>query len=224
MRFISILQQVRVKICCISSKQEAFDAIGFGASALGLVGEMPSGPGVISDEEIFEIARVVPPPVATFLLTSKTNSREIIEHYQKTQTNTIQIVDELAGRDYDEIRIALPNVKLVQVVHVIDEKSVAEAVELAESVDAILLDSGNPNLQIKELGGTGRKHDWHLSRKIVEKINKPVFLAGGLSAENVREAIETVQPFGLDLCSGVRTEGKLDKRKLERFFEAMERI
>ncbi|MET0753099.1 MAG: phosphoribosylanthranilate isomerase [Pyrinomonadaceae bacterium] len=214
----------RVKICCISSKQEALDAIGFGASALGLVGEMPSGPGVISDEEIFEIARIVPPPIATFLLTSKTSASEIIEHHKRVQTNTIQIVDELSERNYAEIRAALPNIKLVQVVHVTDEKSVDEAVELAEPVDAILLDSGNPNLQIKELGGTGRKHDWRLSRKIVESIDKPVFLAGGLNAENVREAIETVQPFGLDLCSGVRTEGKLDKRKLERFFEAMQRI
>jgi phosphoribosylanthranilate isomerase len=214
----------RVKICCISSKQEAFDAIAFGASALGLVGEMPSGPGVISDEEIFEIAKAVPPPIATFLLTSKTNSKEIIEHHKRTQTNTIQIVDELADRTYHEIRAALPNVKLVQVVHVADERSIADAVELSELVDAILLDSGNPHLEIKELGGTGRRHDWLLSRKIVEAVEKPVFLAGGLNAENVREAVETVQPFGLDLCSGVRTKGKLDKSKLERFFDAMEKF
>lgn len=214
----------RVKICCISSKHEAFDAIGFGASALGLVGAMPSGPGVISDEEIFEIARVVPPPVATFLLTSKTSAAEIIEHYRKVQTSVIQIVDELAGKTYHEIRAALPNVKLVQVVHVVDEKSVDEAIELADAVDAILLDSGNPNLEIKELGGTGRRHDWSLSRKIVGNLEKPVFLAGGLNAENVREAIETVQPFGLDLCSGVRTEGKLDTRKLESFFAEISKI
>jgi phosphoribosylanthranilate isomerase len=209
----------RVKICCISNRQEAFDAIEAGASALGLVGEMPSGPGVISDEEIFRIAQIVPPPIATFLLTSKTNSKDIIEHHRKTQTTTIQIVDELTERNYQEIRSNLPNVKLVQVVHVVGEKSIDEAVELSESVDAILLDSGNPNLEIKELGGTGRRHDWRLSRKIVESVSKPVFLAGGLNADNVREAIETVQPFGLDICSGVRTNGKLNKRKLERFFE-----
>ena len=214
----------RVKICCISSSQEAFDAIGCGASALGLVGAMPSGPGVISDEEIFAIARQVPPPVATFLLTSETNAREIIGHYKRVQTSVIQIVDKLTERNYAEIRAALPNVKLVQVVHVVDEKSVDEAIELSESVDAILLDSGNPSLEIKELGGTGRRHDWRLSRKIVESLEKPVFLAGGLNPENIREAVETVQPFGLDICSGVRTEGKLDKRKLERFFEAIERI
>ncbi|HSK73883.1 MAG TPA: phosphoribosylanthranilate isomerase, partial [Pyrinomonadaceae bacterium] len=185
----------RIKICCISSWQEASDAIECGASALGLVGEMPSGPGVISDEKIAEIARNVPPPIATFLLTSKTKAGEIIEHYRKVHTNTIQIVDELADRTYHEIREALPNVKLVQVIHVTDEKSIDEAVELAETVDAILLDSGNPKLKIKELGGTGRRHDWRLSRRIVEAVEKPVFLAGGLKAENAREAIETVQPF-----------------------------
>lgn len=213
-----------MKICCISSKQEALDAIDFGASALGLVGEMPSGPGVISDKEILEIASQVPPPIATFLLTSETDSRQIIEHHKKVHTNTIQIVDELEDKTYHDIRNALPNTKLVQVVHVLDESSIDEALELAESVDAILLDSGNPNLAVKELGGTGRTHNWDLSRKIVEQCAKPVFLAGGLKPENVREAIETVQPFGLDLCSGVRTNGNLDLRKLEEFFEEIERV
>lgn len=214
----------RIKICCISSKEEALDAVEAGASALGLVGEMPSGPGVISDEEILEIARIVPPPVGTFLLTSRTTAREIIEHHQMVFTSTIQIVDELQERAYHEIRAALPGIKLVQVVHVTGDRSVDEAIELAESVDAILLDSGNPNLAVKELGGTGRRHDWRLSRKIVESIKKPVFLAGGLRVENVVEAIETVRPFGLDICSGVRTEGKLDQRKLEKFFAAIEKI
>jgi phosphoribosylanthranilate isomerase len=211
----------RIKICCIANEQEAADAIAFGASAIGLVGRMPSGPGPISDQEIFRIAQTVPPAVATFLLTSEQSAQGIIGHHHRTNTNTIQIVDELDDREYGTIADALPNVKLVQVVHVTGEESVEEAGELAEFVDAILLDSGNPNLAVKELGGTGRRHDWSLSRKIVETCGKPVFLAGGLNSENVRKAIETVQPFGLDLCSGVRTEGKLDLGKLEVFFEAV---
>jgi phosphoribosylanthranilate isomerase len=213
----------RVKICCIANEREAADAIAFGASAIGLVGKMPSGPGPISDEEILRIARTVPPPIATFLLTSEQTPQGIIEHHLRTRTNTIQIVDELEGRDYDSIRVQLPAVKLVQVIHVIDDASVEEACELAEHVDAILLDSGNPRLAVKELGGTGRRHDWRLSRKIVETCGKPVFLAGGLNAENVREAIDTVQPFGLDLCSGVRTNGNLDLAKLEAFFTSVNR-
>lgn len=211
----------RVKICCIANEQEAADAISFGASAIGLVGQMPSGPGAISEDEIHRIARTIPPPIATFLLTSERTADGIIAHHQCTRTNTIQIVDELLSREYDAIRASLPHVKLVQVIHVIDESSVDEACELAAHVDAILLDSGDPRLAVKELGGTGRRHDWRLSRKIVQTCGKPVFLAGGLNADNVREAIDSVQPFGLDLCSGVRTDGKLDLQKLGAFFSAV---
>ena len=210
----------RIKICCIASIAEAKMAIGYGASAVGLVGRMPSGPGPIKDELIAKIARTVPPPVATFLLTCETAAREIVRHHQRVHTNTIQIVDALAEGAYQDIWRQLPNVKIVQVIHVIDEKSVDEAVQISEQVDALLLDSGNPNLKVKELGGTGRVHDWRFSKKIVEQSKVPVFLAGGLNASNVREAIEAVQPYGLDLCSGVRTNGDLDKKKLEAFFRA----
>ena len=210
----------RIKICCISSVQEAATAVSFGASAIGLVAKMPSGPGPIDDELIKTIAASVPPSIATFLLTSEQTAEDIIAHNRRTHTKTIQIVDELLGREYDAIRVALPYVKLVQVIHVVGENSVDEAAEIAEHVDAILLDSGNPTLEIKELGGTGRRHDWKLSRKIVETCGKPVFLAGGLNAANVREAIDSVQPYGLDICSGVRTDGKLNPLKLEAFFAA----
>lgn len=210
----------KVKICCISSENEAAMAVDAGAEAVGLVGKMPSGPGPISDELIRTIAATVQPPVATFLLTSEQTASGIIAHHHRTKTNTIQIVDELIGREYAAIRDALPYVKLVQVIHVIGEKSVDEAAELAEFVDLILLDSGNPSLAVKELGGTGRRHDWKLSRRIVETCGKPVFLAGGLNSENVREAIDLVQPYGVDICSGVRTDGLLDARKLDKFFAA----
>lgn len=211
----------RVKICCISSREEAVTAIQYGAAALGLVGKMPSGPGIITDEAIYSIAQIVPPPIATFLLTSETIAQDIIEHHQKVHTTTIQLVDALPNRDYLTIRERLPHVKLVQVIHVINEDSVEEAIEISQWVDAILLDSGNPNLSVKELGGTGRTHNWQLSRQIRENISIPVFLAGGLHPGNVKQAIETVEPFGVDLCSGVRTEGKLDERKLEAFFKAV---
>lgn len=210
----------RVKICCISSVEEAQTAIAYGASALGLVGKMPSGPGIISDIEIAEIVKTVPPGISSFLLTSETKVNGIIAHHQRVHTSAIQIVDALSEGAYHEIRIALPAVKIIQVIHVIDESSVDEALQISGEVDALLLDSGNPNLAIKELGGTGRVHNWKLSRRIVEQSNVPVFLAGGLNALNVKEAIDAVQPFGLDLCSSVRTNGKLDKEKLGSFFKA----
>ena len=208
---------IRIKICCINSIEEAKIAVNFGASAIGLVAKMPSGPGPISDDLIRKIAATVPPPVATFLLTSETSADEIIKHHKRTNTNTIQIVDSLSEGTYDQLRSSLPSVKIVQVIHVVDEHSVDEAIRIAESVDAILLDSGNPSLKIKELGGTGRVHNWELSRRIRINAKCPVFLAGGLNPENVRHAIETVRPFGVDVCSGVRTDGNLDIQKLELF-------
>ena len=207
----------RIKICCIRNLREAETAIRYDASAIGLVAKMPSGPGPITDELIRQIAAATPPPVATFLLTSRTTVREIIEHHRSTRTNTIQIVDAISEGTHDELRAALPGIKIVQVIHVINEASVEEAVRISVSVDAILLDSGNPNLRIKELGGTGRVHNWKLSRKIREQVSCPVFLAGGLKPENVREAIETVEPYAVDVCSGVRTDGLLDEEKLARF-------
>lgn len=216
--------QTRVKICCIGNEDEAGMAVEYGASAIGLVGKMPSGPGVITDNAIKRIAASVPPPVATFLLTSETTTQNIIEHQQRVNTNTIQIVDKLRSGTYGDIRKALPSVKLVQVIHVLDEKSVEEAVAVAGQVDALLLDSGNPNARIKVLGGTGRVHDWELSRKIRDSVDIPVFLAGGLTPENVVSAIEKVEPFGIDVCSGVRTNSKLDRLKLERFMKGTERF
>ena len=189
--------RTKVKICCISSTLEATIAMRYGADAIGLVGRMPSGPGPIEDELIRNIAVTIPPPIATFLLTSETSAEQIIAHHKRTFTNTIQLVDELPEKDYAIIKAAIPAIKLVQVIHVIDEGSVEEAIKVSAYVDAILLDSGNPNLAIKELGGTGRVHDWKLSSKIKESISIPLFLAGGLSAANVRLAIENVDPMEL---------------------------
>lgn len=212
----------RVKVCCICSIDEARVAIECGASALGLVGRMPSGPGVIGDDLINEIAKSVPPPISTFLLTSETRAENIVSHYKKVFTSTLQLVDELELNQYALLRNELPGVKLVQVIHVVDEKSIEMAIAVSKYVDAILLDSGNPNLLVKELGGTGRTHNWDLSREIKNAISIPLFLAGGLNKENVKLAIETVRPFGIDLCSGVRINGKLDKQKLKDFFNAIE--
>lgn len=214
----------KIKICCISSIAEANMAISYGASAIGLVGRMPSGPGPIEDELIKNIALTVSPPVATFLLACETNAEQIISHHKRTFTNTIQLVDELPETEYAIIKEAIPAIKLVQVIHVTDEGSVEEAIKVSQHVDAILLDSGNPKLAIKELGGTGRVHDWKLSRKIKESIKIPLFLAGGLNAGNVRQAIDRVDPYGVDVCSGVRTNGLLDENKLKGFFESVWRL
>jgi phosphoribosylanthranilate isomerase len=213
----------RVKICCIKSPDEARLAVSAGASALGLVSHMPSGPGVIDEPAITAIAAKVPPPVATFLLTSLTDPEAIVAQHRRCRTSTIQLCDYQAHATYAVLRERLPGIRLVQVVHVLDEADLARAQELAPAVDALLLDSGNPTLAVKKLGGTGCVHNWALSRRIREAVDVPVFLAGGLSAANVAAAVAEVAPFGLDLCSGVRTQDRLDPEKLAAFFAALHR-
>ena len=211
----------RLKVCCIQDVEEARLAVRLGASALGLVSAMPSGPGVIAEETIAAVARMVPPPVASFLLTSRQDAAGIVEQQRRTRVTTLQICDRLEGGAHRELREALPGIALVQVVHVVGPESIEEAVAVAGEADAILLDSGDQSLAVKELGGTGRRHDWRLSRRIRESVPVPIFLAGGLRPENVQEAIAEVGPFALDVCSGVRTDGRLDAHKLERFMAAI---
>lgn len=213
--------RTRVKVCCIASPAEAEMALAAGADALGLVGRMPSGPGQISDEVIAEIAAKAPPPVASFLLTSETTADGISAHIRITNPTTVQIVSHIELAEARRLAEIEPHIRRVQVIHV----EGPEALDLIEAyspfVHAFLLDSGRPGAPVAELGGTGRRHDWEISATFVRKSLRPVFLAGGLSAENAFDAITSVRPFGLDLCSGVRTEGKLDPVKLRAFMRAV---
>ncbi|MEO5589837.1 MAG: phosphoribosylanthranilate isomerase [Gemmatimonadaceae bacterium] len=213
----------RVKVCCIGSVKEAWTAIDAGASALGFVSRMPSGPGPIDELLIAKIVAVVPPGVATFLLTAETTAAPIIEQQRRTRVNTIQLVDDVERGTHRALRESLPGVGIVQVIHVRGESSVTAAVNLSASgmISALLLDSGNPALPVKELGGTGRVHDWALSRRIREQASVPVYLAGGLTPSNAGRAIAEVGPFGVDVCSGLRTDGALDSAKLAAFMLAV---
>ena len=209
-----------VKVCCIADLAEARLAISAGASAIGLVSEMPSGPGVIPDGLIAEIAAAVPRPTETFLLTARRDADGIVEQHNRCGTTALQLVDQVAAGELLRLRKQLPGVRLVQVVHVGGEESVDEARSVAPLVDTLLLDSGNPGLPVKELGGTGRVHDWSYSRQIRETVAVPVLLAGGLHPGNARAAIDFVAPAGLDVCSGLRTGGRLDAAKLAAFIAA----
>ncbi len=175
---------------------------------------MPSGPGVIDDQRIAEIAAVIPPSVASFLLTARTDADAIADQVTHARTSTVQLVDWVGVDVLRQLKTALPRTKIVQVLHVEDDAVLAQADTVAPHVDAILLDSGRPNAAVPELGGTGRVHDWDLSAKVVASSAVPVFLAGGLHAGNVRAAIDTVRPYGIDLCSGVRVDGQLQRNAL----------
>lgn len=215
--------RTRVKICCIASRAEADLAIAHGADAVGLVGAMPSGPGPIDDDSIADIAETVAPPVATVLLTSETEAEAIAAHAARTGVSAVQIVNHVDPLQSARLRTLLPATRIIQVIHV----EGAEALDLMrlyeDHIHAFLLDSGRPGLGIAELGGTGRIHDWTISREAVRQGRRPVFLAGGLTPLNIGEAIATVRPFGVDLCTGVRSGGKLDAGKLAAFMAAVRR-
>jgi phosphoribosylanthranilate isomerase len=210
-----------VKVCCIADLDEARLAISAGASALGLVSAMPSGPGPIGEDEIARIAAGVPSPTETFLLTALTDADAIAEQQRRCGTTAVQLVDAVAEEELRRLRRLLHGIRLVQVIHVTGPESVDEARAAAPLVDTLLLDSGNPRLAVKELGGTGRVHDWATSRRIRESVSVPVLLAGGLHPGNAREALERVGPAGLDVCSGLRLNGRLDAGRLRDFFGAI---
>jgi phosphoribosylanthranilate isomerase len=212
---------VFVKICCIADLDEARLAVAAGASAVGLVSAMPSGPGPIDEDEIARIAAAVPRATETFLLTALVDAEAIAAQQRRCGTSAVQLVDALAEPELRLLRRLLPDTRLVQVIHVIGPESVDEARAAAPLVDALLLDSGNPRLAVKELGGTGRVHDWATSRRIVDTVSVPVLLAGGLHPGNAREAFERVRPAGLDVCSGLRLNGRLDPDRLRGFFDAL---
>ena len=210
-----------VKICCIADLEEARLAVRAGASAIGLVSAMPSGPGPIPEELIAEIAAAVPAPTETFLLTALRDAEAIADQHRRCGTTALQLVDHVTEAELRRLRKLVPGVRLVQVIHVVGPESVDEAGAAAAFVDTLLLDSGNPRLAVKELGGTGRVHDWTHSRLICETADVPVLLAGGLHPGNVRTAMEHVRPSGLDVCSGLRINGRLDAGTLQDFFRAI---
>jgi phosphoribosylanthranilate isomerase len=218
------MTRVRVKICCIGSAGEALTALAAGASAIGLVSSMPSGPGVISESQIAEITASVPAATDRFLLTSRRDAAGISEQLARLSPSTVQIVDHPEQGTHVQLAHQFPHIKRVQVIHVIGPQSISEAVAYARQADILLLDSGNPALKTKELGGTGRTHNWEISREICRQVSIPVYLAGGLNPDNVATAIRQVRPYGVDVCSGVRTGGALDQEKLRAFIDAVDSV
>ncbi|MBW3661313.1 MAG: phosphoribosylanthranilate isomerase [Gemmatimonadetes bacterium] len=157
------------------------------------------------------------------LLSSETDPDAVVSQQLRTRVDAVQLVDRWDAERRAALRSRLPGVRLIQVVHVTGTESVDEAREAAVRSDALLLDSGRPDGRVRELGGTGRVHDWATSRAIREAVEIPVFLAGGLTADNVRDAIRAVRPYAVDVCTGVRSDGRLDASRLQAFARAVGR-
>ncbi|MFP4469362.1 MAG: phosphoribosylanthranilate isomerase [Bacteroidales bacterium] len=213
----------KIKICCIQNRREVDLAVEAGVDAIGLVSVMPSGPGVIDEDSIRELLDYARGRIERFLLTSSVSAVDITDQYHRFEPDTLQLVDSVSEDEYREIRKQISGVRLVQVIHVRGESAIEEARLYAGLADALLLDSGNPGLSVKSLGGTGKVHDWHISRKIVELVNVPVYLAGGLNPANIAEAVHTVKPHGVDVCSGIRRAGLLEEDMLKRFVDEVRR-
>ena len=209
----------RVKICCMASPAEARMAADAGADLIGLVGPMPSGAGIVSPDMCREISRTAPAWVTPVLLTSSETADDIIADIRHASVRAVQLVKHVDPGVHDILDRELPDVRRFQVIHV-EGNDAVDLIRHYPLADAFLLDSGRPSQA--ELGGTGRTHDWTVSAEFVRQSPAPVFLAGGLTPRNVAKAIEQVRPFGLDICSGVRTEDdRLDADKLGAFMTAI---
>ena len=211
------MKKIQVKVCCVASAVEARLAVGLGADAVGLVGHMPSGPGVIGVAAAAQIAKEVPGGADTFLLTSAMRASEIVKDLAVCPASAVQIVRHIDPGEYPELIETAPQVRRIQVVHIEDEGALDLLAVYEPFVDAFLLDSGKTFGADQQFGGTGATHNWTISRRFVERTHIPVYLAGGLNSTNVFEAITQVRPYGVDLCTGVRTDDQLDPAKLEAF-------
>ncbi|HCX22378.1 MAG: N-(5'-phosphoribosyl)anthranilate isomerase [Flammeovirgaceae bacterium] len=216
-------RRTRIKICCMSSMEEIQTAINACADAVGFVCATPTSIRTIDKQKVAQITRVVPPPIDTFVLTSETEALKIAENVKLTGASTVQILSHISLEDSKLLSELLPNTKRVQVVHVESEESFDLIEKYSAYVHSFLLDSGKPNLKTPEFGGTGRTHDWTISAEFVRRSPIPVFLAGGLNSENVLKAIKLVRPYGVDLCSGARTNNRLDIQKLEAFINQVQK-
>jgi phosphoribosylanthranilate isomerase len=199
-------------------------AVACGADCVGLVGHMPSGLGVIADTLARDIAHATPPAVSPILLTSRTQAREIADHIIFCGVGIVQIVNHIDPATHDRLDELVPAVRRLQVIHVESDDALRLLEFYSGHVHGFLLDSGRPGLAIPQLGGTGRIHDWSISAEFVRRSPLPVFLAGGLNVANVTAAIRQVRPYGVDVCSGLRSPLSLDESKLRAFMLAVRSV
>lgn len=208
---------IRVKVCANKRLEDALKAVEYGADAVGfLVGQAHASQDFISPSLAREIVTKLPPFCSSVLVTHISDAHAIIELAKETCVSTIQLHGDSTLDDVVKIRNVLPYTKIYKAVHVEDVSAIDAAQRWEGIVDAILLDSMNKSTN--QVGGTGKTHDWTISAQIVKSTALPVILAGGLTVENVQEAIVNVRPFGVDVNSGTKgMDGYKDLQKLKAF-------
>ena len=214
------MRNVRVKVCGLTREEDVAIAVEAGADAVGFILGIPSSPRNLTLEKAERLVSKVPVFVDSVIVTAPKSFEWLIEVVQRVKPSAIQIHGK-EQLDFTEIRRKLGNTRLIKTVYV-KEALDKETLKELKDFDAILLDSFNKG----QYGGTGKIHDWGLSAKIREAVKHvPVILAGGLKSENVKEAILKVQPYAVDVASGVEQEpGIKDHEKVRAFVENAKQI
>jgi len=221
---MDIIHPVSVKVACIRNPEEAMRAVSFGAAAIGMAAETPTGGRALTHAEIARIVAAVPETTGTFLMTTRRSAIELAELARNAGVNTIQLWDEPDPDAYAHLRSAVPGISIVQSIPVMGEGAIETAISVSPRVDALLLDSASRSVPVRWEEQHGRTHDWRISRRIADAVSIPVILSGGLTHLNVADAIRAVRPYGVEVCSGVRTKGQLNTTLLVQFLEVMGRI
>jgi phosphoribosylanthranilate isomerase len=215
---------VKVQIAGVSSLDEALAAERAGADALGFTLRLPGGPhDGLTEKRARSIIAALPPFVSAVVITYVDDAREAVELCRFTGADTLQLHGDFDSGGLPMLRAALPHLKIIRALNVTGEEAVAAAVQVERRVDALILDTYDPVTGRK--GATGMVHDWTISGEIVARAGIPVILAGGLRPENVAEAIRVVQPWGVDVHTGVENEdGSRNLNKLRDFVAAAKSV
>jgi len=213
------LSRVRVKVCGITSFKDLNMVVEAGADAVGFVVDVPQSSKSLSLDEAEKLIRATPVFVETVAVTVFACLKSLKEICEKLNPDLVQV----HGLRFNEkIRETFPNTRLIGAVQAKSEGAVVAALDLSKTFDAVLVDSHVHG----SYGGTGKTHDWNLSRRIRDVIHpKPLILAGGLTPENVKEAIRVVKPHAVDVSSGVESRpGAKDRYKVLQFIERAKEV
>ena len=200
---------MRVKICGTATFADLDCAVAAGADAVGfLMGITHVTQDAVTPETAAAMVATLPPFIVPVAVTHLTKPSDLIRIVELARCTTLQIQDVVTPDDIAEVREALPYLRIMKAVHVMDESAIATAKYFSDTADAILLDTRTAD----RIGGTGITHDWNISAKIVK-----VILAGGLTPENVTEAIIRVRPYAVDVHTGVKKNGVRDAERTRAF-------
>ncbi len=208
---------MEVKICANKSIEDAKMCLEAGADIIGiLVGQEHTSNDFVNKDTAKEINNYVNGKCDVSLVTHLTNADEIIELTKYIGNNVIQLHSDIDESEVEKIVKTLPEIKLVRLIHISNDGKICTNYKNMKYANFYLLDSFN--LETNQVGGTGLTLNWNKSRKLIQILDKPTFLAGGLNPNNVEQAIKSAQPYGVDVNSGCKNDkGVKDKEKVKEF-------